>query len=84
MPVCGFNGKMIDGIVVFAQGLFEATIARAKENGVSIEEAFKQEVRDMTLFLEALENKHQELKRAHSPHETMRKVVEWIDDQEGR
>jgi hypothetical protein len=56
MSVCGFNAKMIDGIVVFAQGLFEATIVRAKENGVSIEGAFKQEVRDIRLFLEALEN----------------------------
>ena len=84
MPLCGFNSKMIDGIAVFAQGLFEATLARSKEKGISIEEAFKIEVHEISLFLEALENKHQELKRVHEPRETMVKAVEWIAENDKR
>lgn len=84
MPLCGFNSKMIDGIAVFAQGLFEATLARAEEENVSIEEAFKMEVREMSLFLEALENKHQELKRTHSPRQSMEKAVQWIGENDRR
>jgi len=69
MPLCGFNAKMIQGITMFAEGLFEATAARAAEEKISLPEAFKIELRDIELFLQALEAKHQELKRQMPPAE---------------
>ena len=80
MPLCGFNKRMIIGIAIFAEGLFEATLQRAKENNVNIETSFRNEVKDVTEFLNALESKHQELKVEYTPKETMGKIVKWIDD----
>ncbi len=79
MPLCGFNKKMIRGIAIFSEGLFEATIQRAEEQRVDISTAFRREVKEIGLFLEALENEHQQLKKKHSPKTTMRKAVEWIE-----
>lgn len=83
MPMCGFNKKMIRGIAIFAEGLFEATLERANEKGVDIETSFRNEVRDITEFLNALENEHQKLKITNPPRETMQKIVKWIDENEG-
>lgn len=69
MPLCGFNPKMIQGIAVFAEGLFEATVARAKEEQMSLPEAFNIELRDIRLFLQAIEDRHQELKKKMTPAE---------------
>lgn len=69
MPLCGFNPKMIQGIAIFAEGLFEATAARAAEENKPLPEAFRTELRDIGLFLQALEDKHQELKQKMSPNE---------------
>jgi hypothetical protein len=80
MPLCGFNKKMIRGIAIFAEGLFEATLERANEKGVNIETSFRNEVHDISEFLNALENEHKKLKAANSPRETMKKIVEWIDE----
>lgn len=80
MPLCGFNNRMIQGIAIFAEGLFEATASRAKENNVPVEDAFHAEIKEMQKFLEALENRHQELKRKYTPEEAMAKIVEWIDE----
>ena len=52
MPFCGFNPKMIRGLGIFAEGLFEATVTRAKEEGKTIPEAFEIEMRDIGLFLQ--------------------------------
>lgn len=86
MPLCGFNPKMIQGISVFAEGLFEATVARAKEEGKSLDEAFQIELRDIRLFLQAIEDKHQELKRKMPPEETAAGVadfaLQWRNDDE--
>ena len=76
MPLCGFKPKMVQGIVIFSQGLLEATLERAKETGVSIEKAFKFEVGEIAAFLEALETKHQELKRDFKGRELMEKVLD--------
>ena len=78
MPLCGFKPKMIQGLALFSEGLFEATLERAEEEGISIEEAFQKEVKEIGLLLETLENTHQELKHTHSAQETMKKVVEVI------
>jgi hypothetical protein len=141
MPLCGFNKKMIDGIVIFSEGLYEATIERGHQNkvddsvaiktevkeidlfikalqtkyGLTVETSkrmaemihgiavfsgalfestlekngdvntnarkiFDQQVNRISLFLEQLENKHQELKKTNTPEQTMVKAVQWIDD----
>lgn len=76
MPLCGFNPKMIEGIAIFAEGLFEATVSRANKEGLSIEQAFQIELRDIKMFLQALEDKHQELKRQMSPEDAARGVAD--------
>lgn len=80
--MCGFNSRMVQGIAIFAEGLFEATVERAKENNISIDQSFNTEIKEIQKFLEALEGKHQELKKSHTPEETMTRVVKWIDEQE--
>jgi len=67
MPLCGFNPKMIEGIALFAEGLFEATVARADEQNIPLPEAFRIELGDIGAFLQALENRHQELKAKGDP-----------------
>jgi hypothetical protein len=79
MPLCGFNKKMIHGITIFSEGLFEATLQRANEQNIDLQTAFRAEVEEIGLFLEALESKYQELKKTNSAEETMRKAVQWID-----
>src|SRR5574341_1060855 len=69
MPMCGFNEKMIRGIAQFGEDLFESTLARASEEKLSLDEAFKIELRDMGLFLQALEDKHQAVKRKMPPEQ---------------
>lgn len=76
MPLCGFNPKMIQGIGMFAEGLFEATTARAVEENKTLTEAFEIELRDIGLFLQALEDKHQELKKRMSPSEAAAGVAD--------
>lgn len=83
MPLCGFNAKMIHGIGVFAEGLFEATVARAKDEGRSISEAFDIELRDIALFLQALEDRHQELKQRLPPKEAAEGVADLVYGWEG-
>jgi hypothetical protein len=78
MPLCGFNPKMIQGIAIFAEGLFEATVARAREEGKSLPEAFDIELRDIRLFLQAIEDKHQELKRKMPPAEAAAGVADLV------
>jgi hypothetical protein len=141
MPLCGFNKKMIDGIITFSEGLFEATIQRGKQNrvddftavrtevheidlfikafrdkyktpedtskkmaemiyGVAVfsgglfqsilarnghatsdfATTFQNQVKEIGLFLERLESKHQELKKTNTPEQTMAKAVQWVDD----
>ena len=82
MPLCGFNKRMITGIAIFSEGLFEATLERANESNIDIETAFRKEVADITEFLNALESEHQKLKVKHDPQETMEKIVKWIDEKD--
>jgi hypothetical protein len=58
MPLCGFNKKMIEGIVVFSEGLFEATIERGRQNKVDDLAAIKTEVQEIDLFIKALQAKY--------------------------
>lgn len=58
MPLCGFNQKMIEGIVTFSEGLFEATIERGQQNNVNSLTAIKTEVQEIDLFIKALQEKY--------------------------
>lgn len=78
MPLCGFNPKMIQGIAIFAEGLFEATVARAAEEGKTLPEAFDIELRDIRLFLQAIEDKHQDLKSKMCPAEAVAGVADLV------
>ena len=52
MPLCGFNQKMLEGLVAFQEGLVEyGLIDRAQKKGQSVEQTFKAELSDMERFL---------------------------------
>jgi len=57
MPLCGFNDKMLKGLDLFAQGLWEQAEKRSKEDNVSLEESLKQEIKEMDIFKEILSKK---------------------------
>jgi hypothetical protein len=80
MPFCGFNAKMVQGVGIFAQGLFEAVLDRSQRENIEIRSAFEREVSEITLFLEALENKYQELRREGRPT-AMTELADWIGEQ---
>jgi uncharacterized protein YaaN involved in tellurite resistance len=58
MPLCGFNKKMIDGIAIFSEGLFEATLQRGEENKHDASRAIKNEVTEIELFINRLKRKY--------------------------
>src|SRR4051812_31402473 len=78
MPLCGFNTKMVQGIALFAEGLFEATLDRSQYQSVSVEDAFKNELKDITAFLEAIEKMHQKTKRDSDRATVMTRIVHWM------
>ncbi len=52
MPLCGFNQKMLEGLVAFHEGLVEhGLIDRAKKKGQSVEQTLETELSDMERFL---------------------------------
>ena len=52
MPLCGFNQKMLEGLVTFHEGLVEhGVIDRAKKKGQSVEQTLEAELDDMERFL---------------------------------
>jgi hypothetical protein len=52
MPLCGFNQKMLEGLVAFHEGLVEnGLIDRAKLKGQSVEKTLETELSDMERFL---------------------------------
>ena len=82
MPLCGFNPKMLAGLTMFSQGLYEQAVKRQKEDGIPIERAFEIEVEEMNIFLTKLDERYyEELRPKHSVEEAMNKLVEWTADQ---
>lgn len=79
MPFCGFNTKMVEGLAIFARGLFEATLDRSRREGISIEQSFEHEVAEMGILLEALETSYQKLRGQLSSPEAMRELVQTIE-----
>ena len=84
MPFCGFHTKMVTGLVIFAEGLFAATLERSKEKGIGIEEAYRQEVSELGVFLEELEGHYQRVKGTNGPsqRDTMSVVAEWVAEKD--
>jgi hypothetical protein len=72
MPLCGFNKKMIEGITLFSQGLFEATIERGRQNKVSDLSAVTTEAHEIDLFLKALKARYA------SPEDTQKRIAQMI------
>jgi hypothetical protein len=68
---------MIQGLAIFAQGLFEAVLERSEAEQIDIKAAFEHEVSELTAFLGVLEDKYQELRRDRNP-QLMTELVDWI------
>lgn len=77
MPICGFNEKMLKGLVLFAQGLYEVVQEKAQERGVSIEQGMEQEIHEMNVFLPALDEEYERLRETKGVDEAMRALVKW-------
>jgi len=52
MPICGFNEKMLKGLMALTEGLVEHGLEyRCEKNGETIEQGIKREISDMTRLL---------------------------------
>ncbi len=52
MPLCGFNQKMLNGLVAFHEGLVEhGLIQRSKNKKCTINETLQNEISDMDRFI---------------------------------
>lgn len=52
MPLCGFNEKMLEGLRMFNEGLFEhGLIERSKVKGIFVEDTLARELAEMDGFL---------------------------------
>ncbi len=52
MPICGFNEKMLKGLMALTEGLVEHGLKyRCKNNGETIDQGIKREISDMTRLL---------------------------------
>ncbi|MFH1589729.1 MAG: hypothetical protein ABIB43_04145 [archaeon] len=55
MPLCGFNKKMLEGLIAFHEGLVEhGLMDRAKKKKQSINQTLEDELKDMNRFLNEL------------------------------
>ena len=53
MPLCGFNQKMLEGLIAFHEGLVEhGLVDRSTKKNQSVEQTLQNELRDMDRFLE--------------------------------
>ncbi len=57
MPLCGFNKKMLEGLIAFHEGLVEhGLFERSQIRGQSVEETLQREFSDMDRFLAQIQN----------------------------
>ena len=57
MPFCGFNEKMLEGLIAFQEGLVEhGLVERARIRGQSVDETLQRELTDMGRFLAETRN----------------------------
>jgi hypothetical protein len=78
MPLCGFNPKMLKGLTMFAQGLYEQALKRQQKDKIPISRAFEIEVEEMNIFLIKLDEKYEkELRPECNVKKAMEKLIEW-------
>ncbi|HEY4523607.1 MAG TPA: hypothetical protein VJK04_01900 [Candidatus Paceibacterota bacterium] len=77
MPLCGFNATMLKGLTLFAQGLYEQAVKRSENDGVDVKTAMEIEVHEMNVFLPALDEEYEELRKTQGVDESMRNLVQW-------
>ncbi len=57
MPICGFNQKMLEGLIAFQEGLVEhGLVERAKIRNQSTDETLRRELMDINRFLSETNN----------------------------
>ncbi|MBU4308383.1 MAG: hypothetical protein KJ566_01145 [Nanoarchaeota archaeon] len=55
MPICGFNEKMLKGLIALTEGLVEhGLVYRCKKNRETIEQGIKREISDMARLIPEL------------------------------
>ncbi len=79
MPLCGFDKKMLSGLTLFAQSLYEAALRKSDEKSISIEKAMEVEIDEMNEFLFALDEKYEGLRKNSNVQNSMEKLVSWVD-----
>lgn len=80
MPFCGFNPTMLKGLALFSQGLYEQAVKRADKDGVDVKTAMEIEVREMNIFLPALDEQYEVLRKTMGVDEAMRALVKWAKE----
>lgn len=68
---------MLKGLTLFAQGLYEQAVKRAAKDGVDVKTAMEIEVHEMNVFLPALDEQYEELRKTQDVDEAMRNLVTW-------
>jgi len=74
---------MLKGLTMFAQGLYAQAQKRAKSDDISLDDAFTKEVHEMVVFLAALDERYEELRKHYTVDEAMRELVLWAEQQRG-
>lgn len=62
MALCGFNKKMLAGLTMFSEGLYEQVPKRAVEDSLSVEDSVKQELSEMETFLAMLQQSSKDVR----------------------
>lgn len=57
MPLCGFNKDMLKGLSLFSLGLYKQALKRSKKDKITLEEAYRAEVKEMDSLLREINNK---------------------------
>ena len=79
MPLCGFDKKMLAGLTMFAQSLYEAALRKSQEKNISIEEAMQIEIEEMNEFLFALDETYAKFRVNNNVPKSMQKLVSWVE-----
>ena len=77
MPLCGFNPKMLKGLTLFAQGLYEQAKKRSNDDGINMEKSYEKEIEEMNIFLSELDRRYyEELRPAFGVEEGIKKLFD--------
>ncbi len=59
VPVDGFNGKALKGVALFCRGLLNQVKKNAEKNGISLDEMYDREIKEMGFLLTEISRKFQ-------------------------